>query len=331
MTAPASASAASAAPAGPVDLLDRRLVFVTGKGGVGKTAITAALGMLAVQRGKRVLMCEVDGKGNLADFFETRPNRFKPREIQPGLYGMAMNTEESLKEYLSLQLKLPLIARVGPLAKSFDFVASAAPGVKEILTVGKLCYEVRERNYDLVLVDAPATGHVVAQLAAPQAINELVKVGLVREQTAWMVDILSDPHRTGVVIVAAPEEMPVTETVELADRILHETTVDLAGVIVNKVLPELFGRGEEEIFNRLCIEPASDDLARLVEGPVDDVLDAARLAVTLRRTRAEHLTRLRRELPDDLPLLYLPYLFTRPHGVRATMNVAESLGAELGY
>ena len=313
------------------ELLDRQLVFVTGKGGVGKTAITAALGMLAASQGKRVLTCEVDAKGNLADFYETKPNRFAPREVQPGLFSMAMDTEESLKEYLSLQLKLPLIARVGPLAKSFDFLATAAPGVKEILTVGKLCYEVRERNYDLVVVDAPATGHVIAQLAAPQAINELVKVGLVRDQTAWMVDMLSNPRVTGAVIVAAPEEMPVTETIELAERIRTETTVDLAAVIVNKVLPELFGRGEEEIFHRLGDEPFYDDLAAAVGAPVHDVLEAAQLAVTLRRTRAEHLTRLRRELPPGLPLLYIPYLFTRAHGVRATMNVAESLGAELGY
>ncbi len=90
---------------------------------------------------------------------------------------MAMNTEESLKEYLKLQLKVPLLARIGPLARSLDFVANAAPGVKEILTVGKLLWEVREDHYDLVVVDASATGHIVGQLAAPQAINELVKVG----------------------------------------------------------------------------------------------------------------------------------------------------------
>jgi len=102
-------------------------------------------------------------------------------------------------------------------------------------------------------------------------------------------------------------------------------------VIVNKVLPELFGRGEEEIFNRLCADDCAAELGAIVDGPVDDVLDAARLAVTLRRTRAEHLTRLRQELPKALPMLYVPYLFTRTHGVRATMNVAESLGAELGY
>ena len=90
---------------------------------------------------------------------------------------MAMDTEESLREYLRLQLKVPLIGRIGPVARTFDFVADAAPGVKEILTVGKLCHEVRERHYDLIVVDASATGHVVGQLAAPQAINELVKVG----------------------------------------------------------------------------------------------------------------------------------------------------------
>jgi anion-transporting ArsA/GET3 family ATPase len=317
------------------DLLDRKLLFVTGKGGVGKTTIAASLALLASQHGKRTLVGELDAKGNLADFYETGPTSFKEREVSPNLWAMSMETEESLKEYLSLQLKVPLIAKIGPLARTFDFVANAAPGVKEILTVGKFVWEVREGRYDLIVVDAVATGHITGQLAAPAAIQELVHVGLVRDQTGWMLDILGDPERTGVVIVAAPEEMPVNETLELAARLRTETVVDLAAVVVNRVLPELFGRGEEEVFDAIADasrDPRPEDLlAAAVDGPVRQLLDGAELAVTLRRTRSQHLNRLREELPAGTPLLYVPYLFQRSHGARATSQVAAHLAEELGF
>jgi anion-transporting ArsA/GET3 family ATPase len=312
-------------------LLDRKLVFVTGKGGVGKSTVAAGLALLAAGRGKRTLLCEVDAKGNLADFFETGPTGFEEREIIPNLWAMSMDTEASLKQYLSLQLKLPLVARVGPVAHMFDFVATAAPGVKEIVTVGKLCWEVREHHYDLVVVDASPTGHIVGQLAAPQAINQLVQVGLVRQQTGWMLDILGDARRTGVAIVATPEEMPVNETIELRARIVEETNVEVAAIIVNRVLPELFGRGEETVFERLDRPDAIDLLDEALGGPVHPLFEGARMAVTLRRTRASHLERLRGALGGGLPLLYVPELFVRSHGLRSTRQVAEALSAELGY
>ena len=314
-----------------VDLLDRKLVFVTGKGGVGKTSIAAGLGMLAAEQGKRTLVCEIDAKGNLSDFYESGETAFKARELQPGLWAMSMNTEESLKEYLSLQLKLPLLSRIGPLARTFDFIANAAPGVKEILTVGKLAWEVRERHYDFVVVDAVASGHIVGQLSAPQAINELVQVGMVRSQTQWMLDILNDPRQTGVVIVSAPEEMPVNETIELADRLRDETDVDLAAVVVNRVLPELFSGRDEAIFETLREPDRSARLSELASGDVEPVLDGAELAVRLRRAGATHLAMLREHLPNGLPVLYVPYLFTRSYGARATRQLAEHLGEELGY
>jgi anion-transporting ArsA/GET3 family ATPase len=312
-------------------LLDLELIFVTGKGGVGKTSVAAALAQLAAERGKRVLACEVDAKGDLASLFEAAPTQFAEREVAPGVFAMSMDTEASLREYLKLNLKIPVVGRIGPLAKAFDFVATAAPGVREILTVGKFCYEVREHTYDLVVVDASATGHIISQLAAPQAINDLVKVGLIRMQTGWMLDILSDPRRTGLVAVTTPEEMPVAETLELADRVAAETTVRLSAVVVNRVLPELFGRGEEEVFEELRRPEVADELSRRAGGNVGPVIEGARLAVTMRRTRAGHLQRLREGLDPTVPVLYLPYLFSRFHGLRTTRQVAASLGEELGF
>jgi anion-transporting ArsA/GET3 family ATPase len=313
------------------DLLDRQLVFVTGKGGVGKSTIAASLALLAAEQGKRTLVCDLDGKGDLADFYETGPTAFKPREVQPRLFAMSMDTEESLKEYLHLQLKLPRMARVGPLARIFEFVATAAPGVKEILTVGKVTWEARERHYDLVVVDASPTGHIVGQLEAPQAINELVQVGMVRQQTGWLIDVLSDPDRTGLVIVTTPEEMPVNETIELSGRIENETNVNLAAIVVNRVLPELFARGEEEVFERVETPVHAAALSAAIGADVTPILQAADLAVTMRRTRAGHLDRLREHVDPSVPLLYVPYLFMRAHGMRTTRQIAEALSMELGH
>jgi anion-transporting ArsA/GET3 family ATPase len=314
-------------------MLDRRLLVVTGKGGVGKSTIAASLALLAARHGKRVLLVEVDSKGNLADAFEHRSVSYAPVEVYPGVLVMTMDTEASLREYLRLNLRVPVLGRLGPIARAFDFVATAAPGVKEILTIGKVLWEVREAiagraDFDLVIVDAAASGHVVAQLGAADSIRDLVDVGPVRAQTDWMVALLSDPAITAVNVVTTPEEMPVAETIELIGRLRTETTVPLGSVIVNRVLPELFTHADELVFESLH-EPAPAMWLREHVGPgATAVLDGARLAVSLRRSRAVHLEHLRRDV--DVPLLYLPYLFTRAHGLRVTRLLADALGEELG-
>jgi anion-transporting ArsA/GET3 family ATPase len=316
------------------DLLDRRLLFFTGKGGVGKSTVTAATALLAAERGKRVLLVEVDAKGNLTALFERPPVGFEPRQVYPGVFAMQMDTEASLREYLKVQARVPVLGRLGPLARAFDFVANAAPGVKEILTVGKVCWELRESlegraHWDLIVVDAAATGHVIGQLDAPHAIQDLVHVGPVRNQTDWMVELLSDDTLTALNVVTAPEEMPVNETIELVARAREELDVPLGMVIVNRVLPELFTRGDELVFDALRT-PAAEKLLTTRVGPgAVAVLDAARLAVALRRGRSSHLMRLRDQV--DLPVLLLPYLFVRDHGLRVTHMVAGELGQELGY
>jgi anion-transporting ArsA/GET3 family ATPase len=315
------------------DLLARRLLFFTGKGGVGKSTVTAATALLAAEQGQRVLVVEADDKGAIPGNFEQPSVGFEPREVYPGVCAMAMRTEDSLKEYLKLNLRVPVLGRLGPLARVLDFVATAAPGVKEILTVGKVCWEVRESiegraDWDLVVVDAAATGHIIGQLDAPRAIQELVSVGMVREQTDWMVELLSDPSVTSLNVVATPEEMPVNETIELVARARAELTVPLGAVVVNRVLPELFTHADENTFEALRGDDANAVLTSRVGSGATAVLDAARLAVSLRRTRAVHLAELREAV--ELPMLYLPYLFVRDQGLRVTKMVADSLAQEVG-
>jgi len=311
-------------------LLQRELLFVTGKGGVGKSTVAAALADLAARQGKRVLICEMDAKGAIAAAFEVADLGFEPTEVQPGLHAMAMNTEDSLREYLRVVARIPLVGRIGPLARTFDFVADAAPGVKEILSIGKVCYEVREHHYDLVVVDAEASGHIVAQIDAPRAIRELVQVGPVREQTEWMLQILGDADRTGLVVVTTPEEMPVAESVELVDKVRSTTEVDVAAVIANRVLPQWFSAADAEVFDALSASAPQALLAEAAGQRVATVFEAASLAQARRAVAADHLARLTSALPSSVPMLIVPELFTKATGRRVVSLVADALDEELG-
>jgi anion-transporting ArsA/GET3 family ATPase len=246
---------------------------------------------------------------------------------------MAMNTEDSLREYLRLFVRIPLLGRIGPLARTFDFVADAAPGVKEILGVGKLCHEVRERTYDLVVVDAEATGHIVAQLGAPKVISDLVQVGLVRDQTGWMLDILQDPSTTGVVVVTTPEEMPVTETLELVGALERETGVAATAIVANRVQRPLFDDRERVVFDRLGAGKAAANVQpMLVEAAgraVRTVMEAARITERRAEVGAGHLERLRAGLPAGLDTFVVPELYTRASGRRVVTLVAEALGDQI--
>lgn len=304
-------------------MLDRRLVFVTGKGGTGKSTAAAALAELAVASGKRTLLCEMDAKGALAGALEVGELSFAPREVRPGLFAMAMNTEDALREYLRLFVRIPLVGRLGPLAHMFDFVADAAPGVKEILAIGKLCYEVRERHYDIVIVDAEASGHIVAQIDAPRAIRELVQVGMVREQTDWMVELLDDSGITGLVVVTTPEEMPVVETLDLVQRVRSTTSVDVAAVIVNRVLPSW--RGVNKTWDALATSKGRTALAEAAGDKVVPVLHAARLARGRALAAEAHIDDLRAGLPAHVLVLEVPELFTRSGGRRVVSLVADAL------
>lgn len=172
------------------------------------------------RRGKRTLLISMDGKSPVCP---------QIANLSTAVY----DTEESLREYVRIYVRVPLVSRLGLLAQTLDFVADAAPGVKEILAVGKVCYEVRADHYDVVVVDAESSGHIVGQLSTPRTIRSLVQFGLIREQTSWMVDMLADSSVTAAIAVATPEESPVDETIELVSALRETASVSVPLVIVN--------------------------------------------------------------------------------------------------
>ena len=325
-----------------MEILNRRLLVVTGKGGVGKTTVASALAWQAASIGKNVLLCELDAKGDLLASLQgvsgraTAPLTFTPRELHPRLHAMVMEPEESLKEYLRIYLRLPLVTRIGLLSNAFDFLANAAPGVREIVTIGKLAHEVRERNYDLVVVDATASGHIVGLLRAPQAINELVQAGLLRSQTAWISEILGDPALTAVVAVATAEELPVSETAELFVNIATQTNVSVQAIVVNRVLPMPFTQAESVEFASLRVKASSgSSLVGVTLGGVDEretelLLRGVGLAEDLRMESLGHLAALRTIGRNaDVPVALVAQIFGVSTGLPATIAVAEMLAEEL--
>lgn len=214
---------------------DRQLLIVAGKGGVGRSTVAGAIAAHAAEAGARVLAVDVLADGGLAAALGPVASRFD-RSAGGAIEVLELSTEDALREYIDIYLRMPVSpARLGPIAAIFDYVAAAAPGVREILTIGKIAYEVREQNWDLVVVDGPATGHCVELLAAAENLTDLIGIGPLVEQTRWVAEILGNPAKTAAVVVTQLEELPVLETIMLLDRLQAETEVDVAGIVANKV------------------------------------------------------------------------------------------------
>lgn len=273
-------------------MLEKRLVLVSGKGGVGKSAVAAGLALLAQRRGLRVLAMDMASSDGLSAHFGTGPLEFEPREVRPGLHAMEMVRSDALLEYLSLQLNIKGITRFGAMARAFDALATTAPGIREIVTIGKAIWEVREDRWDVVIADAPPTGQIGSFLRAPVTISELVPSGRIRTQAEFMQATLRNPDLTELLLLSLPEELPITETEETLRWISKEDVVAKPTLIANRVLEEL-------------TDP---------DTPPGPVGEAAELHRSLWREQQHWLE----HLPPDHTLPYLYGLFT-PGEVAAHM------------
>lgn len=313
-------------------LLSRRIVFVTGKGGTGKTTIAASLALVAAAEGKRVLCIDVDAKGDLARALGAEPVGFTPHQVQPGISALALHPEDSLREYLWLYFKVPRITRLTPLARIFDFVATGVPGTREMLVIGKIAYEEKRFEsggpaWDLIVVDSAASGHVLPQLRAARSMMELTRGGILRSQTQWVDKTLSDPRRTLLTICALPEEMPVVEAIELYDRARDEAHVAVGGCFLNSTFPVPVTARDTEILERLVADHAAAAGARL-GGDVHGLLEGVRIGLRLRRDSDRHARRLRTHM--GVPVMEVPRQTGAASGLATTRAVAAVLAGVAG-
>lgn len=220
-------------------MIERRLLVVSGKGGVGKSAVSAALGVLAARRGKRVLVLAMIQPSGLAAHLGVDSLSYEPTRIQPGLFAAAVDRSDALEEYLGLQLRVPRSLPMRQFSGALSVLADTAPGIREIVTMGKPIFEVLRGEWDLVIADAPPLGQLQSYLSAPETITGLVPTGAVREQASRLENVLSDPAASGLLLVTTPEELAVLETREAIAEIDASRQILIAGVVANRVLEPL--------------------------------------------------------------------------------------------
>jgi anion-transporting ArsA/GET3 family ATPase len=298
--------------------LDHRLLFVTGKGGVGKSTVATALGLLAARRGLRTIVAELSSQDRVQRAFEHggRTEPFQEVELAPGLYSISIDPQHAMEEYLRVKAG-PLGSALGS-SRLFGVFAMATPGMRELLSIGKIweLAQLRRRTrgaapYDLVIVDAPATGHGVGLLRTPQTFAEIALVGPIAATASTIAETIADREFTAVVAVCTAEEMPVNETLELS-RELDDDGLGLDLVVVNAVYPARFDPAEAQQLVAIGTDSATRGALR-----------AALSEHARARTHADQVARLRGEL--GTPIVCLPYAFCEQLGRGELEDLADAL------
>jgi anion-transporting ArsA/GET3 family ATPase len=292
--------------------LERRLVIVTGKGGTGKTTVVAALAVAGARHGKRVLVVETGRDEQLPGLLEpgSAPVGYAGRSLMPGITAMRIDPFAALGEYLGLQLGVRGLVDLVLRNRGFRQLMDAAPGWRELITLGKVWHLEQLRDdagrdlHDLIVVDAPATGHGVTFLDVPRVVASAVRAGPLRRNAQRVEAMIEDPERTLLLPVALAEELPARETAELVERLRSGVGIAVDRVIVNAVAPAPFPPGLEDLDERLRRMPTGAPLGALPPaGALAHCASHLRARFELNRTYVREIAR-----ATGLPVSCLPYL-----------------------
>jgi anion-transporting ArsA/GET3 family ATPase len=306
------------------------VVVVAGKGGVGKTTITAALGLIAARAGLHVLLVGLDDQLGLPALFgQETPLSYEPAPLSsaslPGstagsLSGQVITSEAALLEYLAghgLKRVAKRLVQTGTL----DVIATAIPGIREVLVLGKLKQLELAGSADLIVVDAPATGHALTFLTSSSGVLDAARGGPLRSQAQAVVEMLSDGKRCSVMLVTVPEETPINELVESAYQLEDEVGIKLGPVVVNGCFPAS---------PSLSVDPAAaalDDGVQVDQATLQVIKDAAAFTLNQVRLQQDQLARLAEALA--LPRLVLPSVFVANAGPKELIEIADALASAI--
>jgi anion-transporting ArsA/GET3 family ATPase len=304
-----------------------RLVIVAGKGGVGKTTVSAALARAAALAGLSTLVVEVEGRSGLPAMFGKPDLGYEEIVLSAGGSGGAadvrartLTPDEALLEYLR-DHGLSRISKRLVASGALDVVATAAPGIKDILLLGKVKQLERSAAADFVVLDAPAAGHAVTFLQSARGLLDAVKVGPINTQARDVLELLEDHGRCQVVLVTIPEETPVNEAVDTAFLLEDRVGVSLGPIVVNGLYPEVDGVGRDPV------AAAEKAAVGLRPGEAEALAAAADFRRQRMALQTEQVGRLGDQLP--LPQLRLPFLFTAAIGPAEVDVLAHELLAEI--
>ncbi len=285
-------------------ILDRRLIYVTGKGGVGRSTVSAALGLACAARGRRTILCEVAEQDRLSRVFRRAGVGDEEAELTEDLWAISIDPWAALRDWLASQLGSRMLSRVLFDNDAFRYFAAAAPGAREMATIVKVWeltlpdrWSKGAQTYDTVIVDAPASGHGLGLLRTPGTFAGLARVGPIRKQADRVSELLGDPERTAYLAVALPEEMPVNETLELERALPDAVGQELDAIVVNGLHPRRFAKPELEVVGAAAGSSA----------PARHALAAARTEGHRARGQQSQLARLRRRA--TAPVVTLPFVF----------------------
>ena len=306
-----------------------RVVIVAGKGGVGKTTVSAALARAAALAGLSTLIIEVEGKSGLATLFGQPTFDYEEVTLSPGggpegaadVRARTLTPDDALLEYLE-DHGMSRISRRLVTSGAVDMVATAAPGIKDILILGKVKQLEQKHQADLIVLDAPAAGHAISFLRSARGLLDAVRVGPINTQARDVLELLTDPARCQVVLVTLPEETPVNELVETAYSLEDEVGISLGPVVVNGRYPALAG---------LDTDPATAAEAAgiaLRPGEAESLAGAAGFRRQRMDLQVDQIARLADVLP--LPQLTLPYLFDSDLGPAEVDRLARELLVGIG-